>query len=211
MNIKQQALGGFVRVKDEALVVRAKTVLVALEGNGYFPDPDPPLTELQTAHDDFSEKLSIARRRGSPQDTAEKNSSRKMLENVMKRLAFHVTQASEGNLVMLLSSGFEISSSPQGTLVPLPVTGVRLADGRQSGQMRLDFDKGDKALFYEYEVGIWPENTADPEWETVYRTTSSRSNIIAPLIALQRYGVRVRAVNGKGASEWSATAHHVVR
>src|SRR5690606_32836012 len=136
-------LGGFRSAKDEELLVRGSTVLQALTDNAHFPDPTPPLTDLETHLQDFQDKLSIARRRGSPQDTAIKNDSRKVLESTLKQLAFHVSMISDGSLQMLLSSGFEVSGYPRAGDVPDAITGIYLRDGRQSGQMRLDFNKQD--------------------------------------------------------------------
>ncbi len=211
MNYKQEALGGSSRLSDEAMLVRIKTILTALTDNDYFPDPVPALDELQEAYEVYEEKLSAAKRRGSPQDTAEKDRARKNLAAIYKQLAFYVNQVSEGNLAMLLSSGFEVTQPPKVSKIPLIVSGGKLKDGRQSGQVRLDFDKNKEALFYEYEVGIWEQGEPEPDWEQIYRTTSSRQNIIAPLEPLQRYAVRIRAVNGKGESDWSELITHIVR
>lgn len=211
MNIKQQALGGFKRSSDQALLLRGKTVLLALEGNSNFATPDPDLATVKTILDDYEEKLSIANRRGSPEDTSAKNDARKALEAVLKKLAFYVTNVANGSLTILLSSGFEVSTIPQSDDVPSVVTGTVLRDGKQSGQMRLDFDKNRSAKVYEYQVCKVSADGAPGEWEDPYTTTSSKLNIIAPLESLQRYGVRVRAVNGYGKSDWSEMVTHVVR
>lgn len=211
MNFKHEALGGSSRFSDEGMLMRAKVILVALEGNEYFPDPYPSIEKLQEAYDLYEEKLSISKRRGSPQDTAEKDDARKAIAAMYKRLAFYVSQESDGNLSMLLSSGFELSQSPQSPDTPLVIRDIQLQDGRQSGQMRLDFRNNKEALFYEYEVGIWEQGEPEPDWDRSFVTTSSRGNVIAPLIPLQRYAVRVRAANGKGVSDWSDFVTHVVR
>lgn len=211
MNIKQQALGGFRRVSDETLLVRAKTVLQAMTDNPSFEDPDPTLEDVGVVVDDFDEKLAMANRRGSPMDTAIKNESRTALEAVLKRLAFYVTYTADGNLSQLLSSGFDISSLPQRDDVPDVVTSIRLSDGRQQGQMRLDFDKNNSAKIYEYQVCQVDAHGLPDEWSESYITTSSKQNIIAPLVPYQRYGVKVQAVNGYGRSDWSEMVTHVVR
>ena len=211
MNIKQQALGGFTKDSDETVLVKGKTVLLAMTDNANFETPEPPLETVTEVLDDYEQKLSMAKRRGSPEDTAAKNQARKATEQMLKRLAFYVTHTANGDLPKLLSSGFAISNMPQKDDVPLPVTGIILRDGRQQGQMRLDFDKNDSAKVYEYQLcQINPEGLPD-EWGESYTTSSSRFNIIAPLTPYQRYGVRVRAVNGYGRSDWSEMVTHVVR
>lgn len=211
MNIKQQALGGFKRSSDQALLLRGRTILLALDSNSNFTTPDPALPVVKTAVDDYEEKLSIANRRGSPEDTSAKNDARKVLEAVLKKLAFYVTQIADGSLTVLLSSGFEVSTIPQSDNVPGVVTGITLRDGRQEGQMRLDFEKNRSAKMYEYQICKVGADGAPGEWGDSFTTTSSKLNIIAPLEGLQRYGVRVRAINGYGRSDWSEMVTHVVR
>ncbi|MBD1434829.1 hypothetical protein H8B06_18540 [Sphingobacterium sp. DN00404] len=212
MNIKQQALGGFKRASDEAVLVKGKTVLLAMTNNPNFENPNPSLAAVVEVVATYEQKLSVARwRRSSPEDTAIKNEARNVLEKMLKRLAFYVTHAADGNLSVLLSSGFDVSSLPQKSDVPTGVTGVCLRDGGQSGQMRLDFDKNKLAKIYEYQICEVDSRGLPDDWSEGYITTSSRQNIIAPLTFLQRYGVRIRAINGYGRSEWSEIVIHVVR
>lgn len=211
MNIKQQALGGFTKDSDETVLVKGKTVLLAMTGNANFETPEPTLEAVTEVLNDYEQKLSMAKRRGSPEDTAAKNQARKATEQMLKRLAFYVTQTADGDLPKLLSSGFAVSSLPQKDDVPLPVTGITVGDGRQKGQMRLDFDKNQSAKLYEYQLCQIDAHGLPDEWGESYTTSSSRLNIIAPLIPYQRYGVRVRAVNGYGRSDWSEMVSHVVR
>jgi len=211
MNIKQQALGGFRRESDEAVLVRGKAALLAMTDNPNFVTPEPDLETVTQILDDYEHKLSMAKRRGSPEDTAAKNDARKATEQMLKRLAFYVTHTADGRLPILLSSGFAVSSLPQKDEVPLTVAGITLRDGRQQGQMRLDFDKNASARIYEYQVCQVDANGQPDDWSDAYITTSSRLNIIAPLTPFQRYGVRVRAVNGYGRSDWSEMVTHVIR
>lgn len=211
MNIKQQALGGFRRDSDETLLVKGRTVLLAMTDNPNFETPNPSLETVTEVLDDYEQKLSMAKRRGSPEDTAAKNDIRKVVEQLLKRLAFYVTHTADGNLPKLLSSGFAVSTLPRRDDVPAVVTGVTTRDGRQQGQLRLDFDKNHSAKIYEYQVCQIDAQGLPDEWSESYTTTSSRQNIIAPLVPFQRYGVRVRAVNGYGRSDWSEMVTHVVR
>ncbi len=210
MNNKQFALGGFNHVKDDALLVRAMTVLQAMDNNAYFPDPVPALVDVTPLMEDFGDKLKLARRKGNPHDTAVKNLSRKALAAALKELAFYVSAKADGALHALLSSGFELSSYPRGGEVPDIVDGVKLKDGKQSGQMRLDFNKQSSALLYEYRYAQEQDEAGPGDW-TILRTSTSRNNILAPLALYKRYYVEVRAINGFGASGWSEAVSHVVR
>src|SRR5690606_36939864 len=113
MSFKQQALGGFSKESDEAVLVRGKAVLLAMTDNPNFVTPEPALETVTEILDDYDQKLAMAKRRGSPEDTAAKNDARKATEQMLKRLAFYVTQTADGSLPKLLSSGFPVSSLPQ--------------------------------------------------------------------------------------------------
>jgi len=211
MNIKQKALGGFRRERDEAVLVRGKVVVLAMTDNPNFVAPEPDLGALTEILDDYEYKLAMARRPGSPEDTAAKNDARKVAERMLKRLAFYVTHTADGDLPKLFSSGFEVSNPPKKGETPTSIVDVTLRDGGQQGQMRLDFDNNPFAKIYEYQVCPVDAQGLLGEWSESFATTSSRQNIIAPLVPLQRYGVRVRAVNGYGRSDWSEMVTHVVR
>jgi hypothetical protein len=211
MNIKRKALGGFSQVTDEALIVRAMTILQAMTGNAFFEKPNPDLPTLQSHIDDFQDKLSIAKRKGSPMDTAVKNASRKTLSNTLQQLAFYVSNTADGDLQQLLSSGFDLSAYPRRGDVPDSILGIVLRDGRQSGQLRLDFQPQTKVLMYEYRFTNRESPHTDNDWSEVFTTTSSKNNIIAPLSPFERYYVQVRAVNGFGRSQWSEPVSHVIR
>lgn len=209
MATKMKALIGFTKLKDDELLLTGTTILNAMTGNSNFPTPTPDLDEVQMLLTDFTDKLAAARKRGSPEDTAIKDESRIPLILALQKLGYYVNSVAEGHLSTLLSSGFPTNASATTGLVPLMVENVKLSDGRQSGQMRLDFTSQKKVLLYEYcyrKVQI-PE----VEWSDRLTTSSSRMNIIAPLEVGQWYEVRVRAVNSKGMGDWSQIASMLVR
>lgn len=209
MTTKQKAKINFSRLKDHELLLLVRTVLTAMEGNENFESPAPVLEDIETLLEDFTDKLTIARKRGSPEDTALKNESRAPLERGMKQLAYYVNSVSGGVLSTLLSSGFPIGGETSPTLIPMRVEAVKLSDGRQSGQIRLDFEKQRNIRVYEYCYRKVSE--PEEEWSDRLTTTSSRGNIIAPLEVGQLYEVRVRAVNTQGAGDWSQTVSIIVR
>lgn len=210
MNFKKTALGGFSHVRDHDLLVRSKTIMLAMSSSVYFPDPQPHPGDMETHLQDFQEKLSICRSRGTPQDTAAKNAARLILVEDLRQLAFYVSKTAHGDLQVLLSSGFELSNIPKTRDIPEQVQGVVLSDGKQTGQMRLDFEKQPKVLLYQYRYAV-DEGGKTSEWSEPFATTASRANILAPLHLYVRHYVQVRAVNSAGKSEWSEAVSHVTR
>jgi hypothetical protein len=79
MATKMKALIGFAKMKDDELVIVTKTIIGAMSSNAKYPNPTPDLLDLETILEEFTMKLAVARKRGSPEDTALKNESREPL------------------------------------------------------------------------------------------------------------------------------------
>jgi hypothetical protein len=212
MNTKRFALGGFTHITDDEVLSRSNTVLQAMASSAFFPDPSPALADMTALFDDFKAKLAMSQKKGNPEDTVAKNDSRQRLEINLRQLALYVTKEANGNLQALLSSGFELSGFSKALVPPTVVRNVQLGEGRQSGQLRLDFDKQAQVLLYEYRYAQEANTPEQMVWtDPPLMTTSSRNNILAPLVPLTRYYVQVRAVNALGKSEWSDPVSYIGR
>ncbi|SEM04647.1 hypothetical protein SAMN05216436_101252 [bacterium A37T11] len=191
------------RLNDHELSTRADGVVLGLTGNTFFPDAVPTAADFKVLADDFKDKLAIASPRGSSLEISMKDEARIVLLKAMRRLANCVNDVADGNAPMLFSSGFDMGAQPKDLPSPGKVTGVKVTDGRQSGQMRLDFDSLKEAYQYEYQISYQLDENGDPIWGESFFTGSSRANTIAPVIPDERYYVRVRARNTKGIGDWS--------
>ncbi|SEM43436.1 hypothetical protein SAMN05216436_104194 [bacterium A37T11] len=209
---KRTARSGFKHLKDQELLTFGGTVLTAVTGNPYFTTPNPGLTVLETALEDFRDKMEVANRKGSPLDISLKNDSRDVLIEVLKQLAFYVNTVANGSLSVILSSGFRVMALPTRSMPPEKPTRVRLTDWLQSGQARLDFDPVKEAWMYEYQFTDALDETALPYWpQESLTTTRSNTNVLAPLTVGNRYFVRVRARNGMGMSDWTTAESIIAR
>ncbi|WP_293928005.1 hypothetical protein [Sphingobacterium sp. UBA6320] len=199
MATKTKALIGFRRMKDDELMVLTRTVIGAMTGNAKFLVPFPALDDVAELLDDFTTKLTAARKRGSPEDTALKDESKVPLAEALQQLGYYVNGIAKGHLSTLLSSGFPTAAPATGSIVPAMVEEVRISDGRQSGQVRLDFTNQIRMRLYEYTFRklMVPE----AEWSDRLTTTSSKGNIIVPLEMGLFYEFKVRALNNKGAGD----------
>lgn len=209
---KRIAKSGFSQTKDSDLLVIASTVITAMTGNAFFSNISPDLSDVIAARDDFSQKLEIATRKGSPLDFSLKNDSRLVLEGLLKRLAFYVNTEANGSLSIVLSSGFPISAARQKASPPIIPERIRLSDWRQSGQVRLDFDPIPDAWLYEYSYSRDVNPDGSVNWgEDFYSSPKALGNILAPLVPASLYYVRVRARNGQGESDWSTPVTIIAR
>lgn len=200
---------GFSKLKDSELVMRANTIISSLTDNEGFTTPNPALEVIQSALDDFQNRLNIMPT-GNRADTVMKNQSRSVLLNLLKRLGHYVNEVAD-DFVELFSSGFPVSSFPNrinAEIPPIP-KGLMLGDGVHSGKIRLDFNPVKEARLYLYRYGTSIDGTV--EWEAPFPTTTSRNNIIDTLSPGIEYLVQVKSVNSAGASDWSNSVSLIAR
>lgn len=201
---------GFGSYKDSELSVIAGTVCGALNENEYFENPPLDLAILQEALDDYRIKLERALR-GGPYDAAEKNYSRDILSGYLQTLANYVNDTGKGVLRILLSSGFPLKADRTPLQSPTTPERARLIDGAQSRQLCLVFDPVKGAWEYEYCYSEEKDENGGFMWSELVRTSSSRNNIIAPVIPGQMYYAKVRARNRRGISDWAEPVQLIAR
>ena len=209
MATKPRVLVGFPSMKDGELMIAASTIVAAMTDNVNFPNPSPDLSTITDLRDDYADRLAASSKRGAPEDFALKDESKAVLAEALQQLGHYINSVAKGQLSILLSSGFPTNGPDTPPQAPVMVGNVRLSDGRQSGQARLDFGKVRGVRIYEYQYR--KADIPDEPWSERLPTTSSRDNIIAPLIPATYYEVRVRAVNTHGIGDWSQSARILVR
>ena len=197
--------------KDAEILQYGLTIIAAMKDNANFPTPTPTLDEVQMAVDDYQEKLAKASQKGSPLDISVKNESKKALAKVLKNLAFYVNAVGEGNLPVLLSSGFPLSAQPIAGLLPEEPVRLRMTDGSLSGQIRFDFDKVDRAILYEYCYASERDANGDLIWSDRLTTSTSINNTLSPTQPGLTYYIRVRAVNRNGVGDWCEPVSLIAR
>lgn len=204
---KRNARSGFKHLRDQEVLDLSATVLGAMDGNPNFTTPVPDIADVQDAHDDYAQKLHVAKR-GSQLQVSLKNDAREVLIGLLKRLAFYVNTVADGSLTVVLSSGFRPMGLPTSAQVPNKPERVRLKSWLQSGQVQLIFDPSDGAWLYEYQYTSSTDAAGLPVWpDELLTTTRGNLNMLAPLTPGVCYFVRVRARNGLGYSDWTTPEH----
>lgn len=208
---KERVLLSYSHLTDYELSTLAGRVLAAVTDNGNFPDPTPPLAELEPLVNTYRSRHEIASRRGSALEISEKNDSRRLLLEGLKQLAFYANTIADGSQPVLVSSGLILASQPTETFVPDIPRLLRLRDGRVSGQMRLDFQPVKDAWEYLYAVSDTVDEQGNIVWPEPALTTRSKLNFIDPVEPGKTYYARVRARNSKGMGDWSETVSLIAR
>lgn len=199
------------RWADDALATLAGRTVEFLTDNAAFPEPKPDLAAYTALVADYRQKLEVARNGGSLVEVNAKKNARRELIRAMKQVAFYVNITADGDAHLLASSGFVLVGQPKAMRKPhAPLLGV-LEDGEKSGELNFRFEAIANAWEYEYQIASTAGTDGQPEWEEMLRTTNSQKNLLSPLVPGTRYYTRVRARNGKGESDWSATFSQYAR
>lgn len=199
--LRQQALSGFTKGRDDEVARQTATIVQAMTDNPNFLDPVPPLEDVQAALDDYIVKLSAATKRGGAEETALKNEAKDVLSDLLRKLAFYVNNSTDGKLSVLKSSGFPTSDLPMSGGVPSRVYDVRARQGRMEGEVNITFAPVKNKLFYEYRYAV--QGNGEPQWGEPVLTPRSRPNYFTVPERMRKYQVQVRVVNAYGTSEWS--------
>ena len=202
-------LVGFHQMGDDQLSTEAGSVLTSMTANVYFTTPAPALSVLETALEDYREKLEIARRRGSPMDTTLKNQTRAVLADVLVELGAYVRFIAKGDLAIIQSSGFQPSAVYVPGSKPDVPQNVQLLNHLGDGELQLKFNRVYYALVYEYRLAEVSETQEPLVWRDRQTTTNSMKTIISGLTRGVEYEVQVRAINRHGRSAWSQPARQI--
>lgn len=203
---KKKVVLDYSGVRDDEFNTLIGKVVDCLDGHSLFTDLPVPLADFKTEVGLYISRWQKASRGGSLVEIAEKNDAKKLVCEMLSKIAFYVNEVSNGTRSSLLSSGLILEADPTITQIPPQVTNARLLDGQQKDQFKLAFDRVPKALLYEYQISDQDDELGNPIWGEIYRASSTRGNVFAPVVSDVTYKFRVRAVNKKGAGDWSDIA-----
>jgi hypothetical protein len=187
---------------DPQLIVDTRGILTGLTGNPHYLTPSPALAAVQAALDDFITALANAADGGQTL-TAIKNAKRAALVALLRALASYVSVTCNGDLAVLLSSGFPIQKpqrSPVGEL-PAPAN-VTLSLGAHTGEL-------DAAATPVVGASVYNWRLARADAPTVYvqtAQTTAASTSFESLTPGVAYVTQVNAVGSAGPSDWSQPA-----
>jgi hypothetical protein len=192
--------------KDGELAAACDRILAAMTGNASYPAPAPTLASLTTAHDAFV--AAVQANDGGTKAVVARNQARAALALAMRRLAAYVQHACDGNLLVLLSSGYPAQRQRSvGVVGPLlaPI-GVKLRRGNASGQVIARCAQVRSARLYQWRYAI----AQAPTMWTIEDTTSTVAYTFTGMIPGTQYLLQVRAFGKRGATDWSDSATLIV-
>lgn len=164
----RKTITNFSTYSDGAFESKVHTIKSSMTGNTYFPTPVPTLAEITAAAADYSAAL-IKAASGDRMEIADKNAKRLVLEELLITFCRYINLTANGNLVMLLSSGFDLSKDPEPVLITKPEN-IEVLNGLTPGELKVSVKavKGARVYLHEYTT----DSTLRPEsWVQTISTT----------------------------------------
>lgn len=190
----------YAKLSDPALSEFAGGTVAGFTANLELPNPivpPPALTSLKTAFDNAIVKAAT----GGPLDTSAKNSARVGLTAALDKNAGYVDITCDGDLTVLLSSGYQAVSTNRSQAVLNPPQ-IVAAEYGQSGQIRLRI-KGDPNR---RAVQGRIKKLGDTEFGPALTFRSAKAIIFEGLTAGVTYVMQLIGIGGStGKSDWSET------
>lgn len=187
---------------DDTLITFSRSVHTLLYGAGGFTNIPVTAVILEAAIDAFS-TAKAAQASGGKAATAEKNNRRGELVALLKQLAFYVQVASNNDLAMLLSSGFEAVSTNRAQS-PLAKPAVLRVVAGMSGEALVTISADKASRGSEVRVAEVDASGTPGPYRPVVVRTSSRNIPIPDLVPGQLYAYQGRNFGGATTfSDWS--------
>ena len=189
---------GFTHLNDAKLELKARDIVAAMTGNASFPTPDPKINEVGTALDKFATDR-VAAAAGSRNAVAARNTSRKVLMQLLTQLGVYVMSIAKGDVDMLVSSGFSLTKKPEPRHIANPGN-VTISNGLSGGQLVASVKAVKGSSGYQYEISdvVPVENTV---WVSTIASTSKYT--FKNLRPGKQYWIRVAATGARQQLQYS--------
>jgi hypothetical protein len=186
------------------LLVFARAVVNAMNGNSWFPAPVPSLASVRAAIDrlDVAETAALSMTVGLKKA---RNEAQSVLVGLLARLKAYVQGVADENpdfaVGIIRSAGLSIAArgnKPKAALGVLP--------GRVSGSVRLVVKAVAKVASYEWQLS----NDAGKTWVGLPKTLQAKTTVSGLTQGLT-YGFRFRATTRPGVGDWYEPAWYLVQ
>lgn len=201
MNKLKTGLSG---LTPSTLLVKARNLVLDMDGNANFPSPSPSLAAITAEADLLAEWIQKSQF-GDRRAIEQRKEHQTKLTQLLRQLAYYVSMVANGNSGIILSSGFELSRNAE----PTPPLGIP-ADLRAlrtdfSGKVMVEWNPVANARTYMVEMSTTDPALPNTAWSIVGSTTKSRAEVTS-LQPGQYYWFRVRSVGTRANGPYSDVA-----
>jgi hypothetical protein len=189
----------FLQLKDDAFGNFAGNVIDELDKNAdVFKNLPVPAAELKPLHETYTKALQATIDRGI-KDTAAKNSARAKLQDALRRDALYAEIVANGDLNVLLKSGFHPVSTNRAQQ-PVAIPQIVAVEHAQSGELKVRVKADRNARSFQGRI----KEATGGEFGPVISFASSRKILFTGLTAGVTYVLELCAIGGStGQSDWT--------
>jgi hypothetical protein len=193
----------FAQLPDKDLDNFAQGTIEGFTGNADLPSPTVPIAQITTLKQALVDALA-AQVQGGTGATAAKNNARDALVTALRKNAGYVEITCNNDLAILLSSGYEASSTNRAQ-TPIEKVQIISVDHSASGQLKVRIKAIANAKGFDGRI-----KSGNGDWGPIQSFPSSRSIIFPGLTPGTTYTIQVRAVGGStGLGDWSDPVSHM--
>lgn len=198
MNVKP-AIGFLTKDSEATFTEKVTTLLEWMNANPNYTTPLPTLTVVQTAFDAYKVATANAAQ-GGVENIAIRNARRAELVALLRQLANYVSATANGDLEVLISSGFPIQKTGRTPIGPLPAPDApRFSQGKVTGSAKAVTRPVKGALSYVWRLAL---ASAPAVYVRTVQTSGARIAYTG-LTAGEIYNVEANAFGAAGTSDWS--------
>ena len=182
---------GFKKLSDANFGIKAEAIATSVsEHADFFPTPIPTLAVVTDAIGVYLEALVNAK---SLDRTAVsiKNQRRADLDDLLGQLGRYIMQVDNGDITILIASGFELAKTPEPTPPLEKPENFMVQEGINSGTFRMQVQRQKNVRSYQFQVTTSDPTASESEavWVTYFSSTSK--TIVSGLVSGKRYWCRV--------------------
>jgi hypothetical protein len=194
---------GFVNTDTaQALANKTDIIYAAMTtARGTFVTPVPPLETIDSANSALKVAILNAAD-GGRELNAIKRAKQAEVVSLLRQLAAYVTSTANGDMAVLISSGFPIQKPTRSKIGQLPAPAVpKVLQGKESGQLNASTPPVYGASSYNWRLAL----TSSPNTYVQTAQTVGAKCEFKGLIPGELYNVQANAVGAAGPSDFSGT------
>lgn len=185
------------------LLVKGNQIITAIKGSPHFSNPIPSPAALQAQLDKLSEAIDKSADKGRASLAIVRMYKRETTV-MLHTLGEYVNSIASGDETILLTSGFDLTKTPEKNRKPEPVTKLEAVFTNKEGRIDLIWKRSKKARYY----NVFMSADGGANWNLL-NTTLGRKLLVEALASGKRYQFKVVAVNVSGKSPESEIATQV--
>ena len=196
---KRKALTNFAKCSDANVVPPAEFIVESLTDNPDFTDPTPKISAVDAVLTSYKTALLEASSKDRNK-IALKRELRTQLNDLLQQLGVYVNNIANGDVVKILSAGYNVSKEPEPRHITVPEAPV-VKPGNNPGTIVCKIKKVKNAKSYAYLLA--DAQIKDAVWMNFVSTRTSFT--FTNLEPGKQYLVKVAAIGSNGQIEYSTT------